>query len=194
MSFTFNNFDSEISNMAEEINSTEKLYKSQAKDIIDRDFHLFKNEENLFKLYENFQCIKHQDDVDEYQVEMNQIAIDDLERKVEAMEKVINFTPLRVENEQRFEMFQSAINLDAEITKMQSYCGILESAIKNEEDFQPIQLYRVIEKTFNQIMKIESKFVETKSLQDENQLKIEGILHEINKNPRKFKFFNDFCQ
>lgn len=87
--------------MIEEIGSSEQQYQQQVSGIINRDFHLFKNEEKLIKLYENFGNMKHQVDVDEYHVEVNQIAITDLERKVEAMEKVVNFTPLRVENEHR---------------------------------------------------------------------------------------------
>lgn len=42
---------------------------------------------------------------------------------------------------------------------------------------------------------IESKVDESSSLLDESQLKIEGVLSiQITKNPRNFKFSNDFCQ
>lgn len=186
MSFTFNQFEHDLLKTTEEFNSSQKQFQQQANI---HNFHVLKNHENLENLHENFQCLKRQVVVDEYQVEANQIAIDDLERKVEEMEKVVNLMPLHVENEQRLAMYESAINLDAKIKELQSQCGVLESVIKDDS-----QLCRMYEDTFNQLMQIESRHDDVSLLLDQNQLKIEEILHQINRNPRNLKFFNDFCQ
>jgi hypothetical protein len=96
---------------------------------------------------------------------------------------------LRFEDQNRAEIYQKAVNLNFDIESMKIQVENNETLMQKETANNFEQLNDQFSKTFNRLQEIEGNFQKMNSIFLENQSKIENLLYEINKNPRKFQKF-----
>jgi hypothetical protein len=96
---------------------------------------------------------------------------------------------LGFEDQNRAEIYQKAVDLNFHIESMKIQVENNETLMQKETANNFEQLNDQFSKTFNQLQEIEGNFQKMNSIFLENQSKIENLLYEINKNPRKFQKF-----
>lgn len=137
---------------------------------------------NLDKIHSQLNELKLSAKHEEIKILLNEIVIENLERKVALLED-------QLFNDQYFKN-------DANSNPVENQEKILQiqedNVISNES--QADAFYSKLGKSFNKLMKLEEKLCNTGADIDKNKLKVKEWIHKLNNYPTRFKSFKSFYQ
>lgn len=134
---------------------------------------------NLDKIHSQLNELKLSAKHEEIKILLNEIVIENLERKVALLED-----QLLIKNDTSN---SNPVENQEEILQIQE-----ENVISNES--QADAFYSKLGKSFNKLMKLEEKLCNTGADIDKNKLKVKEWIHKLNNYPTRFKSFKSFYQ